>query len=330
MTSNHKTLMGYLTVLSVLLFLIIGISLDWPQWSWSILALTVLCTLAATATRTREEPSADAGYLPQPSFDGPRYREHRVERVALPTAAPDYHVEFSATVRWYETGSGDGSPYPLDGAALAAGSVIARAQAVTGRGHPSQVSLTQHLLSGELGVAAPDDRRLVVAMARDISLSLPGPDRERLEKLARVRKDEEVWEHERHHERSKRAYLGDDVLKDPGSALVWWLSRDESKLHETVDLIGLFTLLSAAANNQELPDAAASPLNPSEPVEDTPLTESERTVVEALVDLMRHADISVDNTLFIDRIIKILENSGRPAAAEEIRRAFVPGAGPDD
>ncbi|UWM49074.1 hypothetical protein N0X72_08565 [Streptomyces carpaticus] len=333
MTSNHKTLLGYLTVLSVLVFLITGIGLGWPPWCWAILGVTALSTSVATTVPTRDHPAPppDDPYFLAPEAEpapaGPQYREHRIHRVALPSCTPDYHFEFSATVRWYEMETEDDSP--LDGGSLAARAVLSRARVITQYEQPSQYSLTEHLLSGELGLTAPDDRRRVMAMARDVRLALPEADRDRLEKLAMIRKNEDVWEHERNHERNKRAYLGDDVLKDPGSALVWWLARDESKLHETADLIGLFTLLSAAANNQELPDAFTSSQDPSEPVEDTPLTESERTVVEALVDLMRHADISVDNTLFIDRVVKILENSGRPAAAEEIRRAFVPGEGTD-
>lgn len=92
----------------------------------------------------------------------------------------------------------------------------------------------------------------VQAMALDITLSLSEPDQERLDKLAAVRKDEDVWEHERKYEQSRRAYLGEDVLKDTGSAVVWWLHRNEDSIDTTVKDIGLLAQLTSAANDEDI------------------------------------------------------------------------------
>jgi hypothetical protein len=61
----------------------------------------------------------------------------------------------------------------------------------------------------------------------------------------RVRKA--IWEHQRKYEQNKRAYLGRDVLKDPGSAVVWWLARNDDHVEKTVQAIGLLAQLSSAA-----------------------------------------------------------------------------------
>ncbi|MGC5563671.1 hypothetical protein ACPYPG_12580 [Streptomyces sp. FR-108] len=62
-------------------------------------------------------------------------------------------------------------------------------------------------------------------MAENLQLVLVQQDQERLDKLADVRKDEEAWVHQRKYEQSRRRYLGEDVLKNTGSAVVWWLTR---------------------------------------------------------------------------------------------------------
>ncbi|GGV66065.1 hypothetical protein GCM10010294_19140 [Streptomyces griseoloalbus] len=91
-------------------------------------------------------------------------------------------------------------------------------------------------------------------MAADVTLALAPADRERLRKLKDLRKDEEVWEYERQHERNKRRYLGDDVLKSVGTAVVWWLARHENEIEKAVDMIGPLARIAAAANGEEVPE----------------------------------------------------------------------------
>jgi hypothetical protein len=54
---------------------------------------------------------------------------------------------------------------------------------------------------------------------------------------------------ERQLEQDKRAYLRDDVLATPGSAVVWWLANNPGEVAQCVDLLGTLTRLSAAAND---------------------------------------------------------------------------------
>ena len=91
-------------------------------------------------------------------------------------------------------------------------------------------------------------------MAENITLILHEQDQERLDKLAEVRKDKAVWEHQRKYEQSKREYLGEDVLKDTGSAVVWWLAKNDDHVEKTVADLGLLAQLTSAANDTDIPE----------------------------------------------------------------------------
>lgn len=136
--------------------------------------------------------------------------------------------------------------------ALAVEAVLARARQVTASLKPFRSSLVQHELNGALGVMAEDREGHVRAMALDVHLTLVEEDQERLDRLAAIRKDEAVWEHQRKYEQNKREYLGDDVLQSTGSAVVWWLAKNDDQVEKTVKDIGLLARLSSAANNAEV------------------------------------------------------------------------------
>ncbi|MEV0534656.1 hypothetical protein [Kitasatospora sp. NPDC050463] len=177
------------------------------------------------------------------------YQEARVENVALPSGVPDYDFVFSATVRWRPLPQVSGLVHTNLGG-LAVDTVLARAKAVTEREHPARPDLVWYRLAGVLGLAEQDASGLVVAMAEKIALRIPEADQARLDQMAEVRKTAELWEHELRHERTRRAYLGEDVLKSTGSAVVWWLARNSEEVQQTVDMIGPLAQLSAAANDQ--------------------------------------------------------------------------------
>ncbi|MFJ8847627.1 hypothetical protein ACIRFF_32535 [Streptomyces cyaneofuscatus] len=99
-----------------------------------------------------------------------------------------------------------------------------------------------------MGVPLSDRSGRVKAPAADVTLPLAPADRERLRKLNDLRKDEELWEYERQHERNKRRHLGDDVLKSAGSAVVWWLARHENEIEKAVDMTGPLAQIVSAAN----------------------------------------------------------------------------------
>ncbi|GAB1327795.1 hypothetical protein [Streptomyces sennicomposti] len=186
------------------------------------------------------------------------------------------------------------------------------------------------------------------ALAADVTLILAPADRERLTKLADLRKDEQIWEYERQHERNMRRYLGDDVLKTTGSAVVWWLARHENEIEKAVDMIGPLARISAAANDEEVPELFRHLLVPpmgarSEATVGGPLwdgdgpgvgmsdgeeegREEEVGVSDRLL-LLLAAGLKPDMdeyTVLVHRVVRTLEGAGLVEAAEEIRRTFFP------
>jgi hypothetical protein len=194
---------------------------------------------------------------PIPAPPEPGRRHETIPAVALPSAWPDYNFLFTATVCWELTPNNAASPH-ANPSALAIDAVLNRARQIVLTQIPTEVTFVQYRLAVALGSVIREQSRQVEAWAVDVSLSLTPEDQARLRKLSEVRKDEVVWEHERNYERNKRAYLRDDVLKDTGSAVVWWMARadkgTDKALAESVNLIGPLAQLSAAANNTEVPE----------------------------------------------------------------------------
>src|SRR5690606_25663405 len=116
---------------------------------------------------------------------------------------------------------------------------------------PERASLVQHELGAALGTMRPDADGCVRAMAEDVEITLPDEDRDRLNTLAAVRKSKAIWEHERIYEQSRRAYLSEDVLKDIGSAVAWWLAKNDERVEKVVNDIPLLVTLSSAINGKE-------------------------------------------------------------------------------
>ncbi|MEV5596365.1 hypothetical protein [Streptomyces sp. NPDC052496] len=260
MSSGHKTATVFITVICALLLVIAGLSLRWPIWAWPA-AAAVLITGSGAAFRSdsrrpARRPASGAWEHPaHPDLPVPPVErwERTVAGVALPSSVPDYDFLFSATVRWRPLIAAVDAPR-VNAGGLAVDAILVRARAITERQNPHHSTLAQHQLDGALGTMEPDVSGRVEAMAENVTLQLSDADRQRLTKLSTVRKDEDVWEHERNYERSKRAYLGTEVLKDTGSAVVWWMAKHDDRVEKTVDLIGPLAQLSSAANNQEVPE----------------------------------------------------------------------------
>ncbi|MHC5908680.1 hypothetical protein ACVNF4_33105 [Streptomyces sp. S6] len=321
MSSGHRTMTLFVTVILGLILVIVGLSTDLPQWAWPTFAAILL--IIAVVTNRLLAPAYDRAEPPG--------QEVRVRHVALPSSAADYDFSFCATVHWLLLDVPDDAP-PVSPAGLAMDAIVQRARSVASRQPPERSALVQHELEGALATMRTDPTGRVMAMATDVSLSLPEPDRERLVKLAGVRKDEDVWEHERNYERNKRAYLGDDVLKDTGSAVVWWLARNEEEVAGAVDRIGLFAQLSAAARNEPVAppfdhlvappyddreEHRYDPPRPFGPEADgvTP----EVSVDDALAWFGVRSD-DQDFALFLERLRKIADLHGRTDASDALRR----------
>jgi len=337
----------FVTVILALIFVILGLSADWPIWAWPTTATLLLLIALVTHKVISPQPETfPREFLPDPDLQrpGPQRQEQRVAYVALPSSVEDYDFSFSAAVRWLVLDAPEDAPY-INPAGLAVDAILQRARAVTAEQPPHRSGFAQHQLDGALATMRADPSGRIMAMAQDISLVLPELDRERLSKLSNVRKDEDVWEHERNYERSKRTYLGDDVLKDAGSAVVWWLARNEEEVEGAVDRIGLLAQLSAAANNDSVAPpfehlvsipAASFAVDATEPNHGQSVWQRPYGVDDSASSNGAEPDISIDSflawfgfraddpdlDLFAERLMDIGRAHGKTDVVEEIRRRF--------
>ncbi|MCZ2525368.1 hypothetical protein [Streptomyces sp. HB2AG] len=357
MTSGTKTVTVFLTVICGLILTAFGVAAHWPGWLWSVMAVMLLA-VPALAVKAAEHrggpvPAELEPYLTPPPVER---REERVLQVALPSSWDDYDFLFSATVRWCPTGAAATEPV-VNPAGLAVDAVLERARRITEQRDPSRASLVQYELNGALGRMRPDATGYLQAMAEDVTLVLSEHDRERLEKLAAVRKDKAVWEHQHKHEQSKREYLAQDVLKDTGSAVVWWLARNDDQVDKTVKDLGLLAQLTSAANNEDVPERlqhlvpGARPWNapdaPSFQADATPSPAdgpgntdsgsadsgqdrepSATDLYDAFLRRMGFSDGDVCRSLITRQIVEVIKRYDKIEAADQLLRRFDAPDGP--
>jgi hypothetical protein len=357
LTSQERTMLVGLTVAVIVVPAAVGFALHWSIWASALLVLVLLLVpfqvrrtilYRAEQRELRQQviaqqqkpppppprPELESASMTQPQTPQPQtqpspsmapqpgqFQREILPPVALDSAVPDYDFVFSATVYW-RTVPRVGLPRPhANPAALAVQSILARAREVTVQELPHRYAMAQVRLTSVLGTILGDGAGSVEAWAGQIQLFLGEDDLARLRRLADVRKDHDIWEHELHSERDRRAYLADDVLKNTGSAVVWWLAhkKGDIDLRDAVDLIGALRQLSAAANNTEVPelDLAASPNR--RPVD--------TTIADRVRDLMDHLGLDTSGrALFLRKLVNAIAASGKPDAADEIRHALDPTA----
>jgi hypothetical protein len=337
MTTARRTTTVFLTVLCGLLLTIVGLTQRWPTWTWPTLA-ALLLVVPATAFRiaSLRRGSIPVSFKEQLTASPVERTECYVSQVTLPSHWDDYSFVFSATVRWYLVEPSGSGPV-LSPAGLAAEAVLNRARAITEKREPGRASLVQHELSGVLGHMHPDATGHLQAMAENISLTLLEQDQERLDRLAEVRKDKAVWEHQRKYEQSKRQYLGDDVLKDTGSAVVWWLAKNDEHVERTVADLPLLAQLTSAANDTDIPERLQN-LVPQQPGERAApeLLEAHRAPatqewtaadhLSGFFDAMGFTDGDVRRAMLAKQISDIIKTQDRHETAEGLRRRFDPPA----
>lgn len=228
--------------------------------------------------------------------------------IRLPTAHADYHFWFAASVTWRPSAPG------VRGAdVIAVNEIIRRARDITKERDPDEATLVISDLSVALGALQPDLGGQVEVMAESVRLQLPVEDQKRLDELATLRKDEGLWEYQRRYQVSKRDYLRSDVLKDAGSAVVWWLAKHEDNLEQVATNIDLLTKLAHAANDNHTNDTGSAAFDV--PVE--PPTPAER--FDAFLDSLDPAP-SDDVRLMLTIQVARLVNDHDQKAADEMRR----------
>lgn len=257
MTREQRSVVRGLSLLAALLAVVLGVQVGAPAWSWAVAALVLLLgpgpvvevLFARHRRHVRTTPA------PQPRPEPAREPETReVREVPLRSSVPEYRFWFSALVRWREVAGAPGMPH-ADPGGHAVHLVVGQAAQLAGAIRPDDYPLLQHQLDAALGAVHRDESGRVEVWATDVRVALAGSDAERLRKLAEAHKDELLWQRERDSERNKRTYLEQEVLHNPGSALVWWLVRNDYRVDEAVARIDDFRQLSAAVADDPPPAA---------------------------------------------------------------------------
>jgi hypothetical protein len=282
MTTEDKTVLVALTGGAVGVPIIVALILGWPIWVWPFLVLVLLfipyqvwrsmLNRAQQDELLRQFAMAPPAPVAPPELEPPpppRFPSEAVADVPLPSAIPDYDFLFSATIYWRETPNPAGWRH-ANPAALAIAAIVARATEVTVQEPPYRYTMGQLRLNSTLGTVIGDGSGLVEAWATQVRLGVSDADLVRLQKMAELRKDEVLFEEERERERNKRAYLANDVLKDTGSAVVWWLARADSNidLSGTADIVAALARLCAVANNRDVPEVLRAEASRETPLAD--------------------------------------------------------------
>lgn len=336
MSTGRGTVTAYFAVTFAVSLIAFTRFVHLPVWASFIPATAVggAVALLRKAVSTWSSPSPPPQptplYIPVPPVER---RKESITGVLLPSNREDYYFLFSAVVVWsLMRPSVDGPEF--NAAAVAVDAVLKRAREVTQQRDPGNASFVRHELASALSEMQADATGHLKAMAESVQLGLPDHDEQRLNKLAAVRKDEAIWQHERKYEQSKREYLGEDVLKDPGSAVVWWLARNNDHVEKTVQDIGLLAQLSSAANNTDIPAVfqqlarvqTADPAHLSLNGSDTPQSaQTEKSAADHFDAFLRAMDLMEGNperVLFARRVADLAAKHGRPQIAEEMAHRF--------
>ncbi len=357
MSKDEKTTITAMSVVLTLGILITALTLGWPIWAWLPLGLVpgvgaVLLTnkLRSRRDQLRMQQEFDGmAAAPEPEPEQPR--QEPIAEVSLPSAVLDYRFLLSGTAYWLPNPNASGGEHWNLGA-VAKDAIVSRAAEVLAAAQPDEHSTLDERLNAVLGTALTVSSGQVLAWGRDLVVTLPDLDKQRLDRLAEVRKEVEVWEHERNHERNIREYLGEDALSSPGSAVVWWLARhhedSDSGLRAAVENICNLRKLTSAAHETEIPEwstfeAASSPGTDPVPaytfhpfgddgsmrstfvVNGEVSPNSEQFRVQRLVTLIVEAIADKDEderSLFVQRQAQLLDLHGYHEEAAALRARF--------
>ncbi|MBE9376541.1 hypothetical protein IQ251_18985 [Saccharopolyspora sp. HNM0983] len=272
MTREQRNLLRVLSFLAGLLAVVLGVRAGAPVWSWAVSAVVLLLVPVPVAEllllRHRRARTDPADRTPQPENRTPQPENRTpqpdpqpkdpetraVQEIPLRSSADDYRFWFSARVCWRQVPEAPGMPH-ADPGGRAVHLVVEQAAEQAALTGPDDYPLLQHRLDSLLGAVRHDESGRVEAWAVDVRVALADSDAERLRELTDARKDQLLWERRRESERDKREHLAQDVLKTPGSTLVWWLVHNDYRVDEAVARIDDFRRLAEAAADTGQPSA---------------------------------------------------------------------------
>jgi hypothetical protein len=234
-----------------------------------------------------------------------QYQALPVTGVRLPSAQSDIAFAFAANVLWRPakdevTGAGE----------VARNEILRRAREITEQQDPRLVSLAAADLAVALGVLQSDADGRVHVRAESVQLQLSPEEQRHLDELARLRRQAELWNYQRQEQVSKRRYLHTDVLKDSGSAIVWWLAKHEDEPDDVAGKIGVLSQLARVANNEPAPDSRPPEALPA------PLPLRPADQFEAFLDSLDPRPSADARLLLTDQVARFIDGYDRKTADE--------------
>lgn len=318
-----------LTTIAAIIFTALTTFAGWHWWVGVLVCAPVvagglLIKRRLEDSRLYESPESD---LQEPPPPPPQPASTPIPALALPSKDRDYRFLLHGTVLWLRSSSPAGMQTQHD-RQVAIDAIRERATRFTRDVPASEFDLVGQRLATELSYPIADRNGELEVWARDVVLTLPESDLVRLRELADIRKDAELWEARRSKQRNVRDYLHEDVFTSTGSAVVWWLSHDETKIEETVGLIGKLAQLTAIANNREV-DALSRPFvdGPGAFHADVAPPSIGRNggaldPVRQLMALTIPDSTEPERALMADQLATLVANLGADEVARQIRLAY--------
>ncbi|MCK2239551.1 MULTISPECIES: hypothetical protein [unclassified Crossiella] len=200
--------------------------------------------------RSRQLQKEIGAAVVAPAVSPAAVSRYEVAACRVPSSTAEFSFSFSCVVRWrLVTSDGPRHPNP---AGVAVNAVLHRAMAITGVAELTDGERVNAELAAELGTPKADPGGWVQGWAEDIGLSADAEDLTLVTQLQRLRRKRLAWAAEREWECDQRQYLTDSVLRDPGSAVAWWLARHPDEIEEAVRLVGPLARLVSAVHQTEI------------------------------------------------------------------------------
>jgi hypothetical protein len=320
MTNRRNAVFAVLAVAVIFIAVIIAIIV--ARMPVLVALLIAIVSGSVVLVVVSRSPSVPPIAPASPALDTPdpppaQYQAQPIAGVPLPSAHEDYAFAFSATVYWLPTVAS-----VTELGAIAVSEIVRRAREITQGRDPAQAALVTHELAALLADVQPDSAGRVHARAESVQLQLSADDQRRLEELARLRKEEELWDYQRRHEQSKRRYLGKDVLRDAGSAVVWWLARNDDQPMKVAENIDVLTQLAHAANNADgNPLGNAAGAGDRAPISTPGNPQTSAKHFGAFIDSLGPLDDDARLTL-TKLTANLVESHGYPIVAREMNRQY--------
>ncbi|MFC7343053.1 hypothetical protein [Saccharopolyspora griseoalba] len=351
LTTDQKTQIRVLSVMLAVACAVLGLVYGWPLWLWIALVVVLLLAPSLIAygvvewnlRKRQPNPQVQEEWEPpweEPVPAAPEPARYSVDSVLVRSAHEDYRFSFSCTVLWRSMPNAPGLPHPNPGV-LGADLIVAEATKLAASVEPGDASSARYRMMNALGMPRKDPSGRVEVWADDIELALSEDDTKRLARLAKVRKDEEVWDYERRYELNVRNYLRGDVLSDEANAVVWWLAGprtdEKQRVDEAVAKLENLRLLARAANTTEsggvwelaAGNATSAGVVPApqemyvpawsngqgEAVPESSLSDSAAGVIRVVAD-------GPEQAMFARQMADLLDAQGRSDVAQEMRDRF--------